>query len=291
MKNDSVNKEKKTGSPIFILIMFIVIIVFVIYIPDIYQRYNTQLAEIFGIGSKNAPKKDDETTDNNKSVMSDYYQLGSNSTLTFNDITISNVKLQDNILYLTINTNTAINLDELNYYLEFYKEKKQFLGRRTLKGTIASNKDYEIDVSNLDVTTTTYMTISHIDESVIPNINLRTDESGLGAITCTKNGLSYNYMFHLDNLIKVTKQYSYTSDDLKEYSTELTKYKKLTKEYENLSGITATIAESNNAFIYTLELDYENIENFRIDEDYKFNKNAKNGIVEFKMEAEGFECE
>lgn len=290
MKNESVDKEKRAGSPIFILIMFVIIIGFVFFIPEVYQRFNTQLADILGIGSKNKPN----TVENNNvdtSNVSEYYQLGSNSMITFNDITISNISLEDNILSLTISSENIVDLDSLNYYLDFYKERKTFLGRRILTGTITGSKNFEIDVSNLDVTTTTYMQVSHIDDSVIESINLHTDESGLGEFTCTNDDTSYTYLFYYGGLVKFTKKYTYSNENLNVYSTELTKYKKLEKQYNELSGVTSSIAESSNTFIYTLELDYETIENYKIDEDYKYNKGAKDNIIKFKMEARGYSCE
>lgn len=288
MKND--DNAKKAGSPIFILIMFVAIIGFVIYIPEIYQKYNTQIARIFGIGSENENRHVDDVPE--EGATSDYYQLGSNGTLKYKEITLSKIELNDRELSFTISADKIVDLSELDYYIEFYQERTKFIGRRLLTGTVSSSQKYSFDLSDMDITTTTYMIISHIsDESIPKSERLKTDESGLGGFICTSGDYSYDYIFHQEKLVKVTKKYTYTNDDLSEYSKELFNYQKLINEYNELSGVTASIAESNHTFIYTLELDYDSVPSIRIDEAYKFNKDMDANVVKFKMEAEGFDCE
>ena len=290
MKNDNTEKEKKAGSPIFILIMFVAIIGFVLYIPDIYTKYNTEIAKFFGFTPSNDTNLNNGNDEN--SATSDYSQIKSGNTLDYKEITIKNVTLDDGTLKFTISTNETVDLDKKGYYLEFYKDKAEFLGRRILTGTVTSTKKYEIDVSNMDITNDTYMIISHVDDSTIPSINrLSTDESGLGSIVCKSGSYEYKYTFHQESLIKVTKKYTYENTDLSEFSNELFKYQKLVKEYNDLTGVTASVAESNTTFIYTLELNYEEVSTFRIEDAYKFNKDNKANVVKYKMEAEGFDCE
>ena len=284
------NKEQKSGSPIFILIIFIVLLGFVFVIPEIYQKYQSSLAETFGIGSKNQNSVTNNE-DTNFTSVSDYYQINSNGNLSYNEINVSNVTLTNNSLSFDIKTENTIDLTSLNYYIEFYQNKQVFLGRRILKGEVNKAKNIKIDVSGLDITSNTYFNISHIEDSAIPKFNLETDESGIGNITCIKNNNSYSYDFSLDSLVRVLYKYTYSNNDLNTYTDKLLEYQKLTKEYNSLNGVNALVTDNNTTFIYTLELDYSDIQTFnKITDDYKFKKGEYSYIIKFKMDAEGYTC-
>lgn len=294
MKHDDTEKKKRAGNPIFILIIFIVLLGFVFYVPEIYKKYNSNFAEFLGIG---ANKDDDENEKNNpedeKDAMSSYYQIGSLSTLEYNEIKLSNISLsEDKILSFTVESENALNFDELDYYLEFYQNRSLFIGRRAMTGEMNKTKKFEIDVSDLDVTTTTYFVVSHIEDSVIGPIDMPTDESGLGSLSCVKDNYTYLYDFNLGKLIKVTEKYSYTNIDLNAYSKEILSYEKKVKEYNEYTGITASIVDNSTTFIYSCEYDYTNITKFsKVSNRYIFEGGTKNNVIKFKMEAEGYECE
>ena len=56
--------------------------------------------------------------------------------------------------------------------------------------------------------------------------------------------------------------------------------------------MTTSIAENNSTFIYTIELDYTDVEEFnKIKDDYIFKKGTLDSVIKFKMESEGFDCE
>lgn len=292
MKEDTEKqqKEKKSGHPMFILFIFLVLLGFVFIEPEIYQKLNKNLAEALGIGSKNNKTVNSEPNDDIISV-SDYIQIGSSNTLSYNEIIIKNITLSNNILNLDVETTKEIDLEKLHYYIEFYKDKSIFLGRRVLKGAVDKTKKVEIDVNGMDLTDTTFFNISHIEDASIPKFSLETDESGIGSIICSKNNISYTYDFSLDSLIRVVYKYTYEDTNLDSYTNKLLIYQKLAKEYNSLNGLTAVIAENSNTFIYTLELDYSDIKTFnRISDLYIFNKDELSYIIKFKMNAEGFQC-
>ena len=283
-------KEKKSGNPLLIFIIFVTLLSFVFIIPDVYKKINADFQKELELNSSNQNNLEPQE-ENDINSVSEYYQIGSNDILTYNEITISNVDLNDNILAIDINTSNNIDLTDLNYYIEFYQEKSTFLGRRILRGEVNKTKKISIDLTGLNIDSTTYFVISHIKDESIPKFSLNTDESGIGSITCTKNNKSYLYDFSLDALVRVLYKYTYENTDLNNYSDELLKYQKLAKEYNNLNGITALIAENNTEFVYTLELDYSDIQTFnKVNDDYKFKKGEYSYIIKFKMDAEGFTC-
>ena len=108
MKHDDTKKKKKAGNPIFIFIIFIVLLGFVFYVPEIYKKYNSNIAEFLGIGVN----KDDENKvndlDDEKDAVSTYYQIGSLGSLEFNEITLTDISLRDdNVLSFTVNVSVS----------------------------------------------------------------------------------------------------------------------------------------------------------------------------------------
>lgn len=275
-KND--DKEKNTGNPLIVLGIFIVIIGFIMYVPELYSKYNTNVIDFFG-GNDTTNNIDDT-----KEAVSTYYQIGSNGTLEFNDIIISNVVLKEDVLEFNVNKS----LDDLDYYIEFYENKSVFIGRRELKG----NNNISIDISNMNITSVTYFVISHISDSSIPRINLSTDESGLGSIVCTNDDMyEYEYTFSNNSLVKYRRVYTYTSSDIDEYSKKVFDIQKEVNNYNSYNGVTASVVLNNSTFIYTLELDYDVINAYNnIEDNYKFSKGIEAGIIKFKMDAWGYSC-
>ena len=291
MNNSEINKEKdkKAGSPIFIIVIFVALLVVVFYVPEIYQRLNVDMASVFGIGKAN--EKNDTPIEDTTPATSDFYQIGSKSTLSFNEITLSDIDLVDGFLTFTVSSSDKIDLESLNYYLEFYEARSTFVGRRMLRGEVIKNKTLKIDVSNLDINTSTYFMISHIADASIPKKTLTSDESGLASLQCSKENRIYTYDFKNSSLYKVTMNYTYSNQSLEEYSKVLFEYQKIAKAMNDLTGATASVADNNSTFIYTLQLDYTDVKNFsHVTEDYIFKKGVLSHVIEFKMDAEGFEC-
>lgn len=292
MKQDDTEKKQKAGNPIFILIIFVTLFAFLFFIPDIYRKYNSNIAEFLGIGNHEEKPSGNDNPDDGIDAVSEFYQIGSLSTLEYNGLTISDVSLSsDKILTLTFEAEDKIDLEESDYYLEFYQDKSLFLGRRMLKGIVGNTLTLSLDVSNLGVTTASYFNVSHIEESTIRPLNLNSDESGLATMVCTQNGYTYAYDFTLNNLLKVTEKYTYNNSDLNLFSSELLEFRKKEKAYNEYNGITTSLVEDTNSFIFTSEFDYSTIKKFEhIENEYLFQKDMPANVVKFKMEAQGFEC-
>ncbi len=287
---DLQEKQKKAGHPIFIVVIFACLLCFLVFVPDIYKKYNKEISEFLGINKK---EEGDTTPEDNRAATSAFYQIGSEGTLKFNEITLTNISLSQDkkTLSFKIETEDKADLDELEYYLEFYQNRTKFVGRRALHNRVNKIMPFEIDVSNLKIDTTTYFTVSHIDKNTIPGEEINTDESGLASLTCIKDNYTYDYEFYLKKLSKVTKKYTYTSQDQEEYAEKLLEIKKLEKEYNNFNGVNASTVENSGTILFIAEFDYSEVKTFaRLNDLNVFEKNTSNALVKFKMDAEGYEC-
>lgn len=288
MNGEDLNeKQKNAGNPIFILVIFIILIGFVFFVPEIYKKYDKEINNIFNIGSEK--EEDPNKKYEGPSPRSAYYQIGSKSSFTFNEITVSNVHLENGILSLTISSDETFDLNTSGYYVEFYKNKETFIGRRSLSGIVTKSLPIELDVSSLDVDTITYFIISRIEDSAIGGKEEGKD--GLYVLTCQNKEETYMYEFYTKKLTKVTYKYNYTSDNLEDYASKLLEYQKLVSANSNKTGVTSSIVENSNEFLFLTEFDYGTVREFNGFNKYKlFEKDARDNIVKFKIEAEGFEC-
>ncbi len=289
MKGEDIKeKQNQAGNPIFVLILFVVLIGFVFYVPDIYKKYNKEINNFFGI-------KDEEEKEKEKyegiTPQSAYYQLNSKSTFDYNEITISDVTLENKTLSMTVRTAETFDLDKSGYYIEFYQNQKTFVGRRALHGIITKSLTLEIDLSNLNVDGTTYYVISHIDDDAIGGFSTDKDESSLQVLNCQKNNETYTYDFYMKKLTKATYKYSYTDYNLETYGSKLLELQKLEKDYKDMGGISTSISENANTILFLAEFDYSVKNEFEKVRDRKiFAKNTLKHVIKFKMDAEGFDC-
>lgn len=286
---DEKKKQREAGNPIFILIIFAVLIGFIFYIPEIYKKYNEDISN-FLRGDKPEEEKDDK--DDKKAALSAYYQLGSKKDIKFNEIVVTNISLNsDKTVSFTINTDDTIDLDELDYYVEFYEERTTFVGRRALHGKVTKNRSFALDVSSLQLTTTTFMVLSHISDATIKPLDTTTDESGLSTIKCSRKEEVYEYQFYLKKLSKTTYKYTYSNNNLDEFAASLLEMQKKEKAYNEYTGVNARITENATSYIFLSEFDYENVTSFkRVGDPLIFDKGTLNNVVKFKMDAEGFDC-
>lgn len=293
MKENEKEKQNKAGNPLFVIIIFIALIGFLFVIPEVYKKYNKEIADFLGVGKDEAEiEKEKENEQDNIEPTSDFFPIPQKSTFTYNEFEVNEVLLENKSLIIRLSTKDTVDLKTKNYYIEFYDDKSKFMGRRRLNGIVTRALDVKVDVSNLTIRSNTYFRISHIPNEGIPSIDLDREGDKPAELVCTKGNYTYSYEFNDKVLNKVTKKYTYTNNDLNEYATALLEYQKKQKEYSELTGVTADIVESNNSFIFASSFEYDKVKNFsRIQDDYLFEKEEKDNIVNFRMEAEGFDCQ
>ena len=76
MKQDDGEKKKKAGNPIFILFIFVILLAFVFFVPDIYKTFNSNIAEFLGVGNNKDDLENTLNPEDEKTAMSEYYQIG-----------------------------------------------------------------------------------------------------------------------------------------------------------------------------------------------------------------------
>lgn len=287
--NTEQDKKNKSGSPLFIIIIFTALIVFLFLLPTLYKKFEAPVAEFLGIGSTKEDTQEPE--EEASSPASDFYQISANETFTYNELTITNYYLENGKFTIDLKVDDEIDLDKAGYYLEFYEGKRTFIGRRSLKGSFNKEKSFAIDVSNLSLDSSTYFTISHISDDAIGGVELESDESGISELVCSKGNMTFTYEFYLKKLLRVTEKYEYATDDIIDFADKLMEYEKKEEEYDELNGVDASIAKESGRFVFLAKFDYSEVSAFsHVQEEELFTKDELDNVVSFKMDAEGYDC-
>ena len=290
--NDSINK-----STVVILILGIIILFgFIFSLPSLQDYYRKNFV------SNDVVKKPKEEKIDKTLSATEQYVINQVTNFTFNDLTIEDITYETNGGYLTsisfnISSSKEIDLEELNYYLEFYNTNSEFITRRSLKGKVSNKKSLiTIDLTPSNITDTDKMLISHISDDGIPNVKVDNTTIDNTLISCVKNGDTYNFYFNFSKskkgiLKKQTVRRNVYSSSEEEYTNNRLDLQKRINKYNNISGLTADMVEEGDHLVFLLEVDHsEGIDLKKVDESYVFGSGTTANIIAFKMEAEGFAC-
>lgn len=287
MKKEKSKEEPKKANGIVLLIGFILIILFIVFLPKIEKIFNDEVKPIINDKMNNDAVESTEEIE----AISDYYLISENGSFTYNELSVTIKSFENNLLTLSITSSEDENLSDKDYYVGFYEDKSKFIGRRTLKGNVTNKeKDIIIDTTGLNINSGNYIAISHISDDNLPKVTLPTDESGISELKCEKTNYSYKYLFDLDGLYSVTSRITYPYTNADEMANKKIELQKLVKSYNETEGITAdTVEGDNKEVIYIEEVDY-NVFSGELKEENIYSKGVKASVVKFKNESEGFTC-
>lgn len=286
MKNEDTEKINNAGNPLYLLFIFIVIIGFIFFIPEVYEKYNKDKASLYGIGSKNETsetKKEEKPT----SKLSDYFRK--EDSIRFENLAFLNLRIDGNTLYIDVNNDTTktVDMKTKNYYIEFYRtenNQRSFVNRRFLKSEEVinpqSNITLSVDISGITIDENVSFAIARVDDEAAPAVTLENN-----TLTCMKANNIYVYSFEEETLVKTEYRVTQNKDE-----TTLNSYKEKAKTFNNLNGVTAKIEEADTTFTFSSTFDYKVISKYKVDIDNLYNANSKANAIAFKMGAEGFDC-
>ncbi|MDD4705891.1 MAG: hypothetical protein PHS24_01585 [Bacilli bacterium] len=279
-------RKEKSSKPIFVFIVFLLILGTTFGLPYI-QKYaknpDTIMGAIYGMffGVDKSNTK---------------YPLNENTSIVFNNIILSNVKINNNIItYDLVNkSNNPIILDTTDYYFNIYDDKSKLLKSIKLIGSITNEK-----INNeFTFTDFKFENIIYYGNIVIftnyQDIELKENDLGIANLTCSINNNIYNYNFNNLSLKSITHNYKYENvKDIKLYLEKYDFYGNKSKKINELAPATSNIGEKDIGFefIASIDLAKVNITDLGDYIDYNYyvlDTPAK--IVKYEMEAKGYAC-
>ena len=128
-------------------------------------------------------------------------------------------------------------------------------------------------------------------DSDYPNVEMTTDESGIGSITCKKDNRSIEYIFKNNYLIGIKDNVTVKIAD-QETSNDYLNLKRIYDEKALSLGKVATNEEGIDGFTFSADMDLENYKVPTTIKDYEYyalDTEAK--IVRYAETGKGFDCE
>lgn len=280
------------------------IIVFLPYIQNFISEYKNGQIVIKGNNQNN----NNSTVDNNKEQSTEdekYYELQESTVISINKLTIDKMKKEilNNSYYLSLN---VTNKDNKYYdfsdkvYIELYNENKTLLSRLLLENdtmiNASSSSEVSIKITEQVYNSATKIIIKTINTDSYPQITLAENLKDQQTLTCTLNDRSILYTFDAYKLISIddTKNAlrNLYPDDYS-YTTELSKYRQKSANYNIISGMSSSLVETLDGFTYVTKIDANSITESSLNSlkergYYKGNTEAK--TISFEMTARGYTC-
>jgi hypothetical protein len=293
-------KPDKQKSPVSMIILFTILILFIAFMPQIITLTNTLLGTNLnannGVNTNNTSTPT-TTTDMNKTetttdVTNNYYDINDTTTITIDNLKISSMKKNnDNLSFTILNTNSTNYSFTKKLFFEFYDNNNTFISRSILDYSDAINSNATINASvylgndAYNKATKVELVLRSIDD--YPSVSLTSD-----TLVCKNNTNTITYTFKDSKLNKILDVFTYTkSGDTTEYNNQVLTYKSKISKMDALTGVDAVLTENTTGFITSTSIDYSSAsyKDLTTKTNY-YDSNTQGKVVSFEMDAKGFTC-
>jgi len=291
-------KPDKQKSPIAMLVLFGVLILFIVFMPTAISLFNKYFGTDLNVDSLNNPTSTNvpEQQPNQEKQEIKMYPLKEDTVISIDKIDFGGFKkLNDEdykISFYIKNNGTVLYKFEKKIYLEFYDDNNTFVGRsyiesvKEVTGGITNN--YTIDTNNDINTNATKVEVVQRTEDDYPAINLVNKQ-----LTCTNETTNIVYTFDdSSKLTYIKDMYTYTKDDdTLKYNNDLISYKAKVSRLDIIEGVTAVLTETDSGFITTTAIDYQSADYSKVSSNTNYYiKDTYAKTISFEMNAKGFTC-
>lgn len=292
------NRKKSSIGIFFIMSIFVLAVVFLPQISEYIEAYlhpSTPPTVNPGTAPKdpNKPSVDDEPD-----YADTFYTLAEDLKIERNDITVDTIILNNEESTLsfkvTNNSNSALIIGDLNYFMELYNDNQTLLARIKLTGdTSVMNKYSQTLTKNINSNTLSSaksIVLVKKNSSDYPAVDINTTEDGTGILVCTKEHEKVTYKFSNGSLKEVTSEISYLKTD-EGYAETYENNKKLSNTYNGKTGVVSTFFEYPDVgYNITTNVNLKESGKLYIFNADSFLEDTEPKVVSFEMEAQGFSC-
>ena len=288
-------KPDKQKSPIAMIVLFGILLLFMIFMPEVLNYVN----KTFGtnLQTHSGVKIPEVVEQEEKPQEITMYDLNDDTVITLDKISfqtfVKSIEDTDYKLSFTIkNSGTQLYSFSKKLYFEFYDNSKTFLGRSYLENvkdiTGGVSNHYQVDINKDIYDKATKIELVQRTDDDYPAVELTSS-----LLTCTNS--KYNIVYSFDTnqrLSSIKDMFTYTKpDDIVAYSTDLVSYKAKIDNLDRLDGVTAVLAENETGFITTIAIDYKQADYSQLSSDTKYyQKDTYARIIKFEMSAKGYNC-
>ena len=290
-------KPDKQKSPLAMLILFGVLIIFIVFMPTAISLFNKYFGTNLNIDSLNNPTKvDTPVKDDDQKQNIKMYNLKEDTVIQLDKIEFGGFK-KDNtdglkISFYIKNTGSLLYKFDKKVYLEYYDDNNTFVGRTYLEnvkeitGGITNN--YSLTINDAINNAATKVEVVQRTDDDYPAITLQAKQ-----LTCSNDTDSIVYTFdESSRLTNIKDMYTYTKDeDVMKYNNDLISYKSKISKLDSLEGVTAVLTETDTGFMTTTAIDYQYADYSKLSSNTNYYiKDTYAKIISFEMNAKGYTC-
>lgn len=296
-------KEPKQGNPIVVILFFVIMIAFVIFLPNIsntLKKYFNNTPQI----STPAPIVNNNTTDDKEEITK--YRFGDAINVAeIGDLAINNVILSKNDVtgeyfasFTTVNNGSKPYTFDKKYYMIFYSGEK--LVYRALIHSYDAIDSFVSAQISLPITQSAYQQansflVEEITTERYPDVTLKDSDGDLQTLTCTHLNTEITYYFKDNLLEKISETYTTSKQDNINYDRILQEKNQMSTEYNQITGITSIMEnhEESGYFILRNNFDLVNIQDKTLTDlknysYFRYHETSK--IVSFEIQTQGYTC-
>lgn len=293
-------KPDKQKSPVAMLVLFLVLIVFMLFMPPILSFVNQTFNLNIKIPNVNNNNNNSNNNNNNNNKPSQeeikMYDLSESTSIEMDKLVFNDFRKASDVGYKLAfeikNTGLSVYKFEKKLYIEFYNDNKTFIGRSYLENlkevSSGAETTYIIDINEEIFNNASKIELIQRTEDDYPNITI-TD----GQLTCTNATTNLVYTFDSDQKLTTIKDmYTYTkTEDELSYNSDLVVYKSKMDSLNENDGVTATLSETDSGFITTIYINYASADYQKISSNKNYYiKDTYAKTISFEMNAKGFTC-
>ena len=288
-------KPDKQKSPIAMIFLFGLLLVFIIFMPPILDFVNKNFGTNFDAhtGTKvETPEPSNKEDDKQKIEM---YPLAASTVINVDKVSIGGFTKNDDgtkLSFYVKNNGTIIYKFEKKLYLEYYDANNTFVGRSYLESikevTGGVQTDYSIDISSNISNSATQVELVQRTDDDYPNVTLTNN-----ILTCSNADESLIYTFNdSSRLTKIRDTYTYTKpEDSFQFASDKINYTSRVASLNAMDGITAIISDTDTGFMTVIDIDYQSADYSKISSNTNYYvKDTYAKVISFEMNAKNYTC-
>lgn len=290
--------ESKKKSPIGIVLILTIFVLFIVFLPEISDKVDAYLHPK-PVTPIVKPKPNPVPTPNpgEEEDPDELASFNSDLKIDKDEISVNGFRLDSTNNTLTYSVTNklkeAIKFEDLNYYLELYNSDQTLMERVKITGDTAimsgmsltfTKKISANTASNLGLVGLVSKTTNDYN-----SITLNTNEDGSAALVCTCDHEKVTYKFINEELKEVTSEVSYTTTD-PDYASTYENNKVLSDSYKTKTGVTSSWFEYSEGYNVTTNVNLNEASRLYIYNADSFKAGVEPKVVKFEMEAQGFSC-
>lgn len=303
-KNVKINKEElsitKIGeletaeqSPLFVLILFGVILIFVFLLPTIVNLIKGPNEKpdysLINKPQENNPEEEPKENENSYYDFSDTLSIDLEEKVNVNEFALNGNTLS----FKVTNTNeTRFSFQSNHYFLELYSETDTLLERIYLGDTIvfrASDLVLQFTLNSNTALNMKKVLFTKKEIADYPNVVLEKNENEEEILTCTKDTENLTYKFQKEKLFSISHVVNYSST-ISNYESILNTWQTNSEKLNNKEGITSIFVNAGNGFVVNTSIDLKIAKLNDVENTSYYPNETLAKVVSFEMEARGFNC-